>query len=28
VVFPIKPYFIVAAREIRLNFAWYKYNML
>jgi DNA-directed RNA polymerase subunit RPC12/RpoP len=27
-VLPIKPYFIVAAHEIRLNFAWYKYSML
>ena len=27
-VLPIKPYFIVAAPEIRLNFAWCKYDML
>jgi DNA-directed RNA polymerase subunit RPC12/RpoP len=27
-VLPIKPYFIVAAYEIRLNFAWCKYSML
>ena len=27
-VLPIKPYFIVAAHEIRLNFAWCKYSML
>jgi DNA-directed RNA polymerase subunit RPC12/RpoP len=27
-VLPIKPYFIVAASEIRLNFAWCKYDML
>jgi hypothetical protein len=24
---PVKPYFIVAANEIRLNFAWYLYNI-
>jgi hypothetical protein len=27
-VLPVKPYFIVAAHEIRLNFAWCQYNML
>jgi DNA-directed RNA polymerase subunit RPC12/RpoP len=27
-VLPVKPYFIVAASEIRLNFAWCQYNIL
>ena len=27
-VLPVKPYFIVAAGEIRLNFAWCQYNIL
>jgi DNA-directed RNA polymerase subunit RPC12/RpoP len=27
-VLPVKPYFIVAASEIGLNFAWCQYNML
>jgi DNA-directed RNA polymerase subunit RPC12/RpoP len=27
-VLPVKPYFIVAAGEIRLNFAWCHYNIL
>jgi hypothetical protein len=27
-VLPVKPYFIVAACEIRLNFAWCQYNIL